>query len=133
MPPTQLSQKGKIPKSGRKEGKVAEISFDEQRRRRQPAPRPARRKQKPKPKKDERTKFDKWLERMRDDRSPVVFSFLESPFGYVERDLDVTRCHVLDVDRYMLLLEFDSLEGEAWWVAKSLIKSAAPDSLPSVP
>jgi hypothetical protein len=75
----------------------------------------------------DKTKFDKWLERMRGDRSPVEFLFSTSPrFAPVHSHVDLqgrkNTCQIVDVDRYMLLLEF--ADGEACWVNKSIIVSA---------
>lgn len=88
--------------------------------------RPKSRRPVPKPK-DERTKFDKWLERMRDDRSPIAMFFSTPPTPDAWRNEDGGKTfivNVIDVDRYNLLLEFP--EGDCWWIAKSVIVGAAP-------
>lgn len=87
-------------------------------RTRRPAPRKPRSKVAPK---DDRTKFDKWLERCREDRTPVGFHFAIPPRADKPEISSV--CHIIDVDRYMLLVEFQDME--AWWVSKSIITSAA--------
>jgi hypothetical protein len=86
------------------------------------------RRKKPIAAKDDRTKFDKWLERMREDRSSVDFHFAIPP---IDGKIGMAfRCHVIDVDRYMLLLEFSDLtsedDGMVWWVSKGIITAAAP-------
>lgn len=70
--------------------------------------------------KDERTKFDKWLERMRDDRSPVEISFAIPVHD--ELPALTQEVQVMDVDRYMVFLEFPNWN--SMWVAKSIIVSA---------
>jgi hypothetical protein len=92
-------------------------SYERERRKTiRPAP---NRKKKPK---DERTKFDKWLDRMREDRSPVHIHFAIPPSPAYDVDLGAV-VHVIDVDRYFILVEFE--DAETWWVSKSIITSAA--------
>jgi hypothetical protein len=78
-----------------------------------------KRRKPPKPK-DERTKFDKWLERMRQDRSRVEICFASEVSSEYPSLSQVV--HIIDVDRYMLLVEMKN--GEVMWVSKSLITSA---------
>jgi hypothetical protein len=84
--------------------------------------------------KDDKTKFDKWLERMRDDRASIDFNFAIPPLEGVAGMAH--SCHVIDVDRYMLLLEFSDLadedDGMVWWVSKSIITAAAPAAVAGV-
>jgi hypothetical protein len=70
---------------------------------------------------DDRTKFDKWLERCRNDLTRVTFEFAIQPMHDFEGL--TADCMVVDVDRYMLLLEFPL--GETWWVSKGIISAAA--------
>jgi len=58
---------------------------------------------------------------MREDRSPVLFNFALPPTHFHANELEWV-CHVIDVDRFNLLLEFS--DGQCFWVNKSVIVSA---------
>lgn len=67
------------------------------------------------------TKFDRWLEKMKDERKHLTFHFAIPPFaGSSEITAD---CVVIEVDRYMLFLEFQ--DGQCWWIAKGTITACS--------
>jgi hypothetical protein len=101
--------------------------FDRQGRRRKPLPKAPPRQRKITPPKDDRTKFDKWLERMREDKSAVLFTFAIPPRDGV--GLRET-LEIIDVDRYMILVSEIPVKedetGAIFWVSKSIISAAEP-------
>lgn len=80
---------------------------------------------------ESQSKFDRWLERQVEARKPIPFVFARHPIVVFARhpiashaapaSIEFT-CKVIEVDRYMVLLEFD--EGETWWTSKANILSA---------
>jgi hypothetical protein len=72
---------------------------------------------------DGRTKFDRWLVGQKHDHSKIIVHFAVPPRSDAPDLSNVVS--VIEVDRYMLLLEFS--DGETWWVSKSIITSAGAD------
>jgi hypothetical protein len=73
----------------------------------------------------DRTKFDIWLDRCCQDRTPLTFNFAIPPvqqFG-AQQGVGIVECYVIGVDRYMIQLEFP--DGQTWWVNKSIITAVA--------
>jgi hypothetical protein len=69
---------------------------------------------------DNRTKFDKWLQRCADDKQEVTFIFSTD---FASSRIGRTGL-IIDVDRYMVLVEFN-VDGECWWIQKSNIAAVS--------
>lgn len=95
-----------------------------------------RRRPQPRKPKDERTKFDKWLDRMCEEHRLVTFHFEYPPLDVrTDGGWDDEMSHdehrkatnhvvfVIEVDRYMVCLGFPG-KGE-WWINKSIISAAS--------
>lgn len=68
------------------------------------------------------TKFDRWLEKMKDEKKSLRFHFAIPPLVDDPDGLQVD-CTVIEVDRYMLFLEFP--DGQCWWIAKGTITACS--------
>ena len=67
------------------------------------------------------TKFDRWLEKMKEEKKSLSFHFAIPPLvDHPELQAD---CTVIEVDRYMLFLEFQ--DGQCWWIAKGTITACS--------
>lgn len=67
------------------------------------------------------TKFDRWLEKMKDERKHLRFHFAIPPLA--DDPAISVDCVVIEVDRYMLFLEF--ADGQCWWIAKGTITACS--------
>jgi hypothetical protein len=75
--------------------------------------------------KREQTKFDKWLEERKEKGEPILVLLSFHP--YLD-DFKAVKANVLEVDRYMVRLDFTDLRLEdtpetAWWIPKDSIKA----------